>query len=153
MIKIDKLSKLHVPAVLQIAVAEQQIKFAETAEAFLANIDNTTHLHIIKSDDEIIGFFKIDLAYASIYSFCPDNGLGLRSFVIDTKQQGKGFGTAAVKALLVYLRENYPCYSAVYLTVNCQNIAAHMCYLKGGFTDTGEKYLGGIAGPQYIMKG
>lgn len=74
---------------------------------------------------------KIDLAYASIYSFCPDNGLGLRSFVIDTKQQGKGVGTAAVKALLVYLRENYPCYSAVYLTVNCQNIAAHMCYLKG----------------------
>ncbi len=34
-----------------------------------------------------------------------------------------------------------------------QNQAARACYLKGGFEDHGEQYLGGPAGPQHIMRG
>ncbi|MGU3192760.1 GNAT family N-acetyltransferase, partial [Vibrio cholerae] len=85
--------------------------------------------------------------------FCPSDGLGLRFFVIDKSQQGKGLGTKAVKALFDYLKKSYPSFKSVYLTVNCQNQAARTCYLKGGFEDNGERYLGGPAGPQHIMRG
>ncbi|KZN45955.1 hypothetical protein N482_13460 [Pseudoalteromonas luteoviolacea NCIMB 1942] len=38
---------------------------------------------MIKNGDDIIGYFKLDLAYASKYDFCPKNAIGLRAFVID----------------------------------------------------------------------
>lgn len=56
-----------------------------------------------------------------------------------------------LRALPSYLNESYPERSAVYLTVNCRNVAAYQCYLKAGFQDTGNLYHGGPAGPQHIM--
>ncbi len=153
MIKIEKLRSSHFDAVKKISLADEQVKFAGTAEEFLLDASETTHLHVIKSDDVITGYFKLDIAYSSNYPFCPKTGLGLRAFVIDKNQQGKGIGTNAVKALFSYLKSNYPNYSSIYLTVNCKNPVAKVCYLKGGFKDIGEKYLGGAAGPQYIMYG
>ncbi|CAM2834384.1 GNAT family N-acetyltransferase [Moritella viscosa] len=85
--------------------------------------------------------------------FHVENGVGLRTFAIDFNQQGKGLGTSSVKALFPYLKENDSSYNFVYLTVNCKNPGARVCYLKGGFEDTGKQYLNGAAGPQYIMQG
>ncbi|MFD2177711.1 GNAT family N-acetyltransferase [Veronia pacifica] len=151
MIHIERLTESHIDAVKLITLADEQVKFAGTSEEFLADGDATTHLFVIISDDTVVGFFKIDTAYASNYHFCPETGLGLRAFVIDRKQQGKGLGTASVKALIPSIKQHYPQRDCIYLTVNCKNPAAKACYLKGGFTDTGEKYLGGAAGPQNIM--
>jgi hypothetical protein len=47
---------------------------------------------------------------------------------------------------------NYEKYRSIYLTVNCKNFIAFSCYQKGGFEYTNEKYLGGAAGPQFIMR-
>ncbi|GAM64435.1 histone acetyltransferase HPA2 [Vibrio ishigakensis] len=57
-----------------------------------------------------------------------------------------------VQQLPRFLQETYSDYHAVYLTVNCKNPAAFQCYLKAGFVDTEELYLGGDAGPQHVMK-
>ncbi|WP_341502062.1 GNAT family N-acetyltransferase [Gallaecimonas sp. GXIMD4217] len=153
MIKIEKLSEAHVAAVRKIQLADEQVKFAGTAADFLADGSNTTHLHVISENEAVVGFFKLDLAYALNYDFCPGSGIGLRAFAIDKSLQGKGLGTRAVKALFPYLKEHYGAFGSIYLTVNCKNPGAQACYLKGGFQDTGEKYLGGAAGPQYIMRG
>lgn len=106
---------------------------------------------MIKHNDQVIGCFKIDIAYAESYGFCIEGSIGLRTFLIDAKQQGRGFGTLAVKALFPYLKENYANYPRIYLTVNCKNPAAYTCYQKAGFHEAGEHYLGGAAGPQHIM--
>ncbi|WP_372882871.1 GNAT family N-acetyltransferase [Psychromonas sp.] len=153
MVSIEKLSDAHIESVLKITLAEEQMKFAGAAEEFLADGNDTTHLHVIKSYDEVVGFFKIDITYAFTHEFCADNGIALRTFVIDVNHQGKGIGTASVKALFSYLKANYSAYNSIYLTVNCLNRAAQACYQKGGFEITGEKYLGGEAGPQHIMRG
>ncbi|MCK6261690.1 GNAT family N-acetyltransferase [Vibrio sp. ZSDE26] len=153
MINIEKLCKSHFDAVRLITLADEQIKFAGTADDFLSQGSDTTHLHIIKDQDTIVGFFKLDTAYASSHDFCPGSGLGLRAFVIDNKQQGKGLGTKAVTALFPYLKNHYASFDSIYLTVNCKNPSAKACYLKGGFEDTGKLYLGGAAGPQTIMRG
>jgi len=152
MINIEKLNASHMSELHNITLAKEQIKFASTVEAFLADGSETTHLHIIKHDDDVVGFFKIDTAYSSTFSFCSEPSVGLRTFVIDAKLQGKGIGSNAVKALIPYLKEYYPDYHSLYLTVNCQNPGAVICYQKAGLQDTGELYLGGSAGPQHIMK-
>jgi RimJ/RimL family protein N-acetyltransferase len=152
MVTIERLNEGHRQAVESIKLAQEQVKFAGTAQEFLADDSETTHLHIIQNQQKVVGFFKIDIAYASSYPFCPSNALGLRFFVVGIDHQGKGIGTGAVRELFHYLAQAYTDYNAVYLTVNCKNPAARACYLKGGFVDTGELYLGGAAGPQHIMR-
>ncbi|QNI03372.1 GNAT family N-acetyltransferase [Halomonas sp. SH5A2] len=151
MIKLEKLNALDVAEVLNIAVLDDQVKFVGTAKEFLADRNEAAHLHVIKHNDQVVGCFKIDIAYADGYDFCAKGSIGLRTFIIDAKQQGKGIGTLAVKALFLYLKENYANYPRIYLTVNAKNPAARTCYQKAGFYETGEQYLGGAAGPQHIM--
>jgi len=152
MLVITKLDSSDIESVKNVHLAEEQIKFAGTAEQFLLDGSKTTHLHVIKLDYCVVGFFKIDIAYSSTYRFCPEGGIGLRAFAIDKNQQGKGIGTKAVEALLPYLKAHYGNYNAIYLTVNCKNPGAKMCYQKGGFESLDDKYLDGAAGPQYIMR-
>lgn len=151
MIKLEKLNESHVAEVSSIAVHDDQVKFVGTAKEFLADRNEAIHLHVIKHNDQVVGCFKIDIAYADGYDFCTGGSIGLRTFLIDAKQQGRGLGTLAVKALFPYLKEHYANYPRIYLTVNCKNPAAHTCYQKAGFYETGEHYLGGAAGPQHVM--
>lgn len=151
MIRIEKLADRHIEAIKSIQLAPEQVKFAGTAKEFLAEASDTTHLHVIRLDNDIVGFFKIDTDYESNYDFCPNTAIGLRTFVIDQSQQGKGIGTRAVRALVLYIAIHYSGYHSIYLTVNCKNPAAKVCYQKGGFQDSEVLYLGGAAGPQYVM--
>ncbi|MBL1269712.1 MAG: GNAT family N-acetyltransferase [Halomonas sp.] len=151
MIKLEKLNASDIPVLRSITVHDDQVKFVGTAKDFLADKNKSTHLHVIKHNDQLIGCFKIDIAYADDYDFCTEGSIGLRTFLIDARQQGRGLGTSAVKALFPYLKENYANYPRLYLTVNCKNPAAYTCYQKAGFHETGEQYLGGAAGPQHIM--
>ncbi|NOH97734.1 GNAT family N-acetyltransferase [Vibrio sp. 99-70-13A1] len=153
MIIIEKLKNTHFDSVKSIQLEEGQVKFAGTANEFLLDGSETTHLHVIKFNHEVVGFFKLDTAYSGNYEFCPENSLGLRAFALDKNQQGKGLGTGSVKALFPYLKAHYAQYDAIYLTVNCKNPIAFSCYEKGGFEYVNEKYLGGAAGPQFIMRG
>ena len=139
MITIERLEESHVASAQAIELADEQVKFAGTAAEFLLDGSETTHLHVIKSDNEVVGFFKLDIAYPDFYEFCPEGSIGLRAFVLDKNQQGKGLGTGTVKALFPYLKANYSAYESIYLTVNCKNPAAFHCYKKGGFEDTDRK--------------
>lgn len=152
MLEIERLIESHIAAIRKVSIEDEQLRFAGTSEEFLQDSTDTVHLHVIKLDGLIVGFFKLDTAYSEHYPFCPPDGIGLRFFVIDKAQQGKGLGSRVVKALFGYLKMSYSGFNSVYLTVNCKNTVARACYLKGGFEDSGELYLGGLAGPQHIMR-
>jgi len=151
MLKIERVTASDINGIREVSLEEDQLQFAGTSEEFLEDASDTAHLHIIKQEDEVVGFFKLDIAYAEQYSFCPADGMGLRFFVIDKAQQGKGLGTNAVKALFPFLKLNYPHFHSIYLTVNSKNPVARACYLRAGFEDNGDTYMGGPAGPQHIM--
>ena len=138
--------------VAAIAVAEGQIQFAGTAMGFLASREEGVDRYAIVVDGKAVGFFKLDRTYPQEMAFCPSDGLGLRAFVIDWYEQGKGLGAQAARALHGFVKETYPGVGSIYLTVNCKNPAAIRAYEKAGFVDTGELYLGGPAGPQHVMK-
>lgn len=151
MLTIERLNNSHIEGVLEVSIADEQLQFAGTPDEFIQDGSDTAHLHVFKLNQRIIGFCKLDIAYATSYDFCPEGGIGLRFFVIDKSQQGKGLGTRAVKVLREYIKQHYPQFNAIYLSVNCQNPAARACYLKAGFNESEALYLAGPSGPQHIM--
>lgn len=95
-------------------------------------------------------FFKIDRGMGR-NDFARAGELGLRGLLVGAQYQGLGYGTAAFAALPAYLAERYDSVSVV-LTVNCRNTLAHHVYVRGGWIDEGELYLGGRAGPQHVLR-
>ncbi|MDX5379097.1 MAG: GNAT family N-acetyltransferase [Halomonas sp.] len=153
MVTIEVFDPSHVKEVLTIELTEEQVAFAGDAKAFLDEENGSVHRYVIKLKNNVVGFFKLDLGYSERYDFCPDGALGLRAFALGSDYQGKGLGVASVRALFDYAKEHFTGHREIYLTVNCKNPRAHVCYLKGGFENTGELYHGGPAGPQHVMRG
>ncbi|WP_318487175.1 GNAT family N-acetyltransferase [Photobacterium leiognathi] len=151
MIEIKPFTKRDENAVKRIILPKSQVRFASTAEDFIASATETMHLYVIYYHGEIIGFFKLDIAYSEQMKFCPIDTLGLRTFVISQHYQGKGIGTAVIKRILHYTAVHYARYDAIYLTVNYKNPAAKCCYEKSGFQLTGDLFLEGDFGPQEVM--
>lgn len=152
MIEIRKVSDSDLSELFELKVADNQIKYVGVISELLDDLPNTLHSHVILDGEAIIGFFNIDTAYSTNYEFTNENELGLRAFFIDVRKQGKGYGRLASQALKPYLSSKYRSYSSIALTVNCKNPNAYEAYVKGGFTDTGELFHGGKAGPQNIMR-
>ena len=126
------------PRVAHIAVHPDQVTFSGTIQQAF--------------DSPTPGFFRIDRAYSQIHSFAPPTALGLRTVMVDANRQGMGVGRSLCQMLPAYLAQHYPRACSLWLTVNLRNPGAVRAYVKGGFVDTGEHWLGGDAGPQHIMK-
>ncbi len=129
-----------------------QMRFAGSVTQAFDSCPAGDTLHAILSGDLPVGFFRIDHAYAQVHGFAEAGDLGLRNVIIDAGQQGKGLGTAAIRALPAYLRPLYPQARRLWLTVNLLNPAAIASYRKAGFQDTGAIWPHGDAGPQHIMR-
>ncbi|MFA0569132.1 GNAT family N-acetyltransferase, partial [Vibrio gallaecicus] len=67
MLEIEKVNELNIEAIKLIRLADEQVKFAGTADEFISSANETTHLHVIKNNGSVIGFFKLDVAYSSNY--------------------------------------------------------------------------------------
>ena len=138
--------------VRHIEVAPEQIVYCGTVDMAFAATEDDLDLYAILAADKAVGFFKIDLKFPRTYSFARAGDLGLRAFMIDHRQQGRGLGRATLQALPAALRKLYPAAQALVLTVNLRNPIAVRSYLGAGFVDTGELYEGGLAGPQHVMR-
>lgn len=138
--------------VAHIRVAPEQERFSGTVAEAFDTPEPAVDFHAIWQARQAVGFFKIDRAYASRYAFASAEELGLRAFLIDLNCQGRGIATRAVAALRDYVPAIYPGRTGLVLTVNKINPAAVRCYLKGGFSDTGQTYPLGQAGPQHVMR-
>ena len=138
-------------AVCALRVAPEQVVFSGQPMDFLSPPDPAMDAHVILADGGVVGFFRIDRDYATVHDFAKAGDLGLRSVIVDRAHQGRGTGSAMIRALPAYLAARYPAATDLWLTVNLRNPGARKSYLNGGFTDTGAQYLGGDAGPQHIM--
>ena len=85
MVTIERLAASHINEVKSIELTEEQIQFSGTAQDFLQDKNESILLYIIKSDNHVVSFFKIDTAYPKTYEFCPSGNVGLRAFAIDKK--------------------------------------------------------------------
>lgn len=149
---LERLTRDQYELATSLSVAPEQLEFTGTVADALAGIDGTRHPHGIWLDRSLVGFFIVDTQFDHEFDFCEAGSLGIRTFLIDGQRQGQGLGKAAARAVGPYLAEAYLASTAVWLTVNSRNLAAYRCYEQGGFTDTGDLYLGGAAGPQHVMR-
>lgn len=152
MIALAPLAKDDPGPVAHVTVRPDQEPFCGTIAGHFAENDASVDFHQISRDGRVVGFFKIDRAYHTRYDFVQADEIGLRGVMIDAGEQGRGTGTAAMAALRDYLPRHYPGVPAVVLTVNAVNPPAIVAYLRAGFADTGDRYLGGQLGPQHIMR-
>lgn len=124
--------------------------------SFWPNIDEekrkTKFPVTIWCDDGRVGFFVLDPSNDKLNYTQNPNAFLLRSLSINPEFQGKGIGKAAMQDLLVsYCKQLNPQCDEIVFGVNETNRNAYQLYLKCGFIDTGNRYLGGTNGPQIIM--
>ncbi len=82
--------------------------------------------------EQIVGFFAL------IYAPARRDHYWINHFFIDSRHQRRGYGSAALRALVAVLRAQHPQCHSVNLTVNPSNHAAQHLYRRCGFADTGE---------------
>ena len=152
MVSIEKLIPEHKINVRKISLSEEQAKYTALPDEFLADERGNNERFVILLDGIVVGYFKIEREFSSQLETCEEHAIGLRKFAIDANHQGKGLGKATVLLLGEMAKNHFPDSDWLYLTVNCKNTVAYQCYLKGGFEDTHEHYLGGPNGPQHIMR-
>jgi diamine N-acetyltransferase len=85
----------------------------------------------ISERDEVVGFV--------MWAVDPDDGSGwIGGLVIGREHQRRGYGRAAVLALLERLRREQGCLTAA-LSYAADNAAARALYASVGFAETGER--------------
>jgi RimJ/RimL family protein N-acetyltransferase len=105
----------------------------------------------IVADGVPVGMFALDRG-GYFREFDDDPGVVLlRAFYIAPEHQGSGYAKEAVSATRAFVQQRLPDVKRLVLTVNHRNPAAIATYLKGGFGQTGQDYLGGPFGPQHVM--
>ena len=142
------------PALLQLGVHETQQAFVGAIADALADAESCygSEAMAILCDGAPIGFYRIETQPRGIAGRdFPRPTLGLRSFFIDGRWQGRGLGALALAALVDDLAQRHPGAQDLALTVNARNTVGIALYRRAGFVDTGELYHGGPSGPQHLM--
>ena len=118
---------------LELEVSDEQEGLVNTNAESLAlawfNRENTRPF-CIYAGDEMVGFVML-------LNDEPDKSCEIWQFMIDEKYQGKGYGKAAVKAIIEYVK-GYPVFETINLGAFPDNDAAIKFYENCGFTLTGE---------------
>ncbi len=132
-------------AALDLAVSPEQLPFISDspapvalalAKAFVQPGGIRVAPFGIYTREQIIGFFAL------IHEFGRSDRCWINHFFIDSRQQRRGYGNAALRAIVAMLRMQYPQCRSVNLTVNPSNHAAQHLYRGFGFGDTGEMAYG-----------
>lgn len=95
-------------------------------------------------DGALVGF--VMLAYGTVEA----DSCWIYHFFIDARYQGRGYATAALRALLALIRERLPRCSTIQLTVHAENERAQRLYRSAGFRATGDLLDGE---PLYTLRG
>ena len=113
--------------------------------------DPTRHPVAIVARGRAVGMLTLDWGARSRRYAAADE-IGLHGLLIDPRHRRQGYALAALQALPVFVRRAFPLTTAIALTVNEQNLPGIVLYRAAGFVDRGERFLGGTAGPQHVLR-
>ncbi|SDZ18431.1 Ribosomal protein S18 acetylase RimI [Lysobacter sp. yr284] len=153
-VRVGVVSPMLAPAVRMLQVAPEQLPFVGDTAYNLeqTRLDPHSEAMAVLAGERVVGFYRLDFSVNAIAGRAlGEPSVGLRAYAIDRREQGRGYGTAAMRACVEDLRLRHPQRRLLALTVNVRNLAAIAAYRKAGFHDTGELYHGGSAGPQHLM--
>ena len=140
MVQFRKITEENFDAVIKMNRPEGENFVASNAvslaQAWLYRDDGDVFPFAIYDDDTIVGFMLLeeDLEQAR---------LDLWRIMLSPEQEGKGYGTAAVKLMIQYAKDSGR-YRSIYLLCAPENHIARHIYDKLGFQPTGEICYGDI---------
>ena len=128
---------------LKLQVRENQIKFVPAVAVSLAKVyikpdgENVEYIPFaIYDGDLIVGFI--------MHAFVREtsNMYWINGFIIDQKQQGNGYGKAALQEIINLIKNRFKQCKEIRLTVHKDNIFAKKLYERYGFQPLGQEYDG-----------
>jgi len=139
--------------VRRLAPHPEQQRFSGRAADTLALAGNARRRAVVALDDEgePVAFMILDTGPSMVAVHQPGT-VGVRGFYVGADHQGRGIGTAVLRALPAYVREHYPDADRIALTVNVVNEPAQRAYFRAGFVDTGERYSAVPNAPQLVLE-
>lgn len=135
-VELREINKDNREKCMMLTVAEEQTQYICSNRDSLndaAENDTVARPFAIYIDGVMVGFtmFAFDEAYED-----PDDRYWLWRFMIDEKQQGKGYGGLALQEIIKYFK-NYGA-NHIKLSTKESNIVAISLYRKFGFKENGE---------------
>lgn len=124
---------------MALQVKQTQQSFTPAVAVSLAKIaikpdgDHVTYLPFAIYDGEnMVGFIM------HAYEQGTSNMYWINGFLIDEKQQGKGYGKAALSEMVGWITKEFDECREIRLTVHKDNFSARSLYFRFGFRPTGE---------------
>lgn len=153
-LELKKLEKINTTFLEKIYVESE---FIDPVNEIIDRIKNNKKVaslpFVVMEAEEVVSFFTVESTNPNVEKNKGANDVyWLETFFITKRYLGKGYSESVVNEMLHDLHLHLPSISILKLTVNIRNEIAQYIYKKCGFKDTGEKYLGGPAGPQHIYK-
>ena len=132
MVQLKPVTKENLDAVLALKVKESQRSYVSSAAESLAQAyvyAETAFPFAVYDDREIVGFIMMGYYEEKKY-------YTLWKLMIDQRYQGRGYGRAALKLGVAFLKERFRV-KEIFTGVIPGNKAAKSFYQSAGFTDTG----------------
>ncbi|MED1090995.1 GNAT family N-acetyltransferase [Bacillus paramycoides] len=128
---------------LNLQVKENQTKFVPAVAVSLAKVyikpdgENVEYIPFAIYDrDLIVGFIMHAFVWETTDMYW------INGFIIDKKQQGNGYGKAALKEIINLIKNRFKECKEIRLTVHKDNISAKKLYERYGFQPLGKIYDG-----------
>ncbi|XXM73275.1 GNAT family N-acetyltransferase [Lysinibacillus sphaericus] len=151
-IKLTQYKEKHKKQLADFHLPEEQLEFTSMPLEKIHNphiSPHTAHVLILE-DGEPVGYFALEDG-EKLHKYSENECARLlTSFSIDSGRQGKGLAKKGLRLLPAFVRDHLPEVDEVVLGVNKRNTAAINLYLKTGFVDEGEEYVG-PKGPQHVL--
>ncbi|UOB81509.1 GNAT family N-acetyltransferase [Bacillus sp. ZJS3] len=128
---------------LKLQVKKDQRKFVPSVAVSLAKVyikpdgDNVEYMPFAIYDGELMVGFVMHAVIKETADMYWING-----FIIDQKQQGNGYGKAALQESIHLIKNTFKACKEIRLTVHKDNISAKKLYERYGFQSLGHDYDG-----------
>jgi diamine N-acetyltransferase len=136
MIRLERLTRDNWQQVISLDIADEQRRFLETPSVLYAVAEVQFHPtytpYAICDDETTVGF--------AVYGYLPEDHAKwwIPLLIIDHRHQGKGYGRAAIEAILNTVRTQVPDCREIALNYKPDNTVAERLYLRIGFEKTDE---------------
>ncbi|WP_370650468.1 pyridoxal-phosphate dependent enzyme [Neorhizobium galegae] len=152
---LQKLTAFDYQKVSHLDLDPEQERYVDPLELSFSELESnfapkSHHPFAIIACGEAVGFFILREG-AALPEWAPPGVCTLHSLRVGREYQGKGYGIAATRLAIEWLKTNRPCIKRLMLGVNVRNVTARLVYMKAGFQDTGGRYEG-PCGPQDILR-
>jgi len=142
-------------AVLALRVTSEQVQYAGTVEAAVAQCEAEESSEVlglaVVAGGAVVGFLLLKLG-SKAPQWVPSQAAVIGAMRVSVEYQGQGIGTRALEVLPAWVQQHCPAIQSLVLSVDEENTAAMRSYAKAGWVDQGTRVQGRIGWVRYMSR-